>query len=208
MAPGLPWRDRRKRENGGRRLVSPIRRSKRHPLGRPRASCARRCSRLARLAGRHRRRSAGARSLRRARARWPSRRSPRGVARAVLVERDRRGARRDRAPKRGGTPDRRRSPANVVRGDAAAFVTGPAPAEAPFDLVLADPPLRRPRRRDRRGSSTLSGSPGWLFTRRDTGHRAAPWEPGSPWKRGSERAGNAASAIRSSSSPRRLTRRP
>jgi 16S rRNA (guanine966-N2)-methyltransferase len=61
----------------------------------------------------------------------------RGAARAVFVERDRTAvAVIERNLATLGFDDA----ARVARGDAAGFVAGPAPREAPFDLVFADPP--------------------------------------------------------------------
>jgi 16S rRNA (guanine966-N2)-methyltransferase len=60
----------------------------------------------------------------------------RGASRAVLVERDRDAlAAIDTNLERTGV-----GPARVLRGDVGAVVGGPPPAEAPFDVVLADPP--------------------------------------------------------------------
>ena len=82
----------------------------------------------------------------------------RGAARAVLVERDRRAL---DAIEANVEHTGFGAIARVVRGDVAAFVTGPAPAEAPFDLVLADPPYGVP---DAEIDELLHalGSPGWL----------------------------------------------
>ena len=61
-------------------------------------------------------------------------------------------------------PDRREGfadEARVVRSDVAAFLDGPPPPEAPFDLVFADPPYDV-------GAEALGalvehlGAPGWL----------------------------------------------
>ena len=61
----------------------------------------------------------------------------RGAERAVLVERDRRALEAiDTNVEHTGFGDR----ARVVRADVAAFLDAPPPPEAPFDLVLADPP--------------------------------------------------------------------
>jgi len=61
----------------------------------------------------------------------------RGAARAVLVERDRRAldAIEANVEHTGFGAETR-----VVRGDVVAFLAAPPPPEAPFDLVLADPP--------------------------------------------------------------------
>ncbi len=61
----------------------------------------------------------------------------RGAARAVLVERERNAASIvTENVATVGFADR----ARVLRDDAARFVAGPRPREAPFDLVFADPP--------------------------------------------------------------------
>jgi 16S rRNA (guanine966-N2)-methyltransferase len=61
----------------------------------------------------------------------------RGADRAVLVEVDRRALEAiDANVEHTGFGDR----ARVVRADVAAFLDVPAPPEAPFDLVLVDPP--------------------------------------------------------------------
>jgi 16S rRNA (guanine966-N2)-methyltransferase len=60
----------------------------------------------------------------------------RGAALAVLVERDREALIAIAA----NLEATGMAPARVVRGDVAAVLGGPPPPEAPFDLVLADPP--------------------------------------------------------------------
>jgi 16S rRNA (guanine966-N2)-methyltransferase len=65
----------------------------------------------------------------------------RGAARAVFVESDRAAAATvEENLERCGFADRSR----VVRGGVEAFLRAPAPSEAPFTLVLADPPYGVP----------------------------------------------------------------
>jgi 16S rRNA (guanine966-N2)-methyltransferase len=60
----------------------------------------------------------------------------RGAAGAVLVERDREAL----AAIAANLEATGMGPARVLRGDVAAVVARPPPAEGPFDVVLADPP--------------------------------------------------------------------
>ena len=82
----------------------------------------------------------------------------RGAVRAVLVERDRHALEAIVTNvERTGFADR----ARVVRADVAAFLDAPPPPEAPFDLVLADPPYDV----DAAAIEALVehlGAPGWL----------------------------------------------
>jgi 16S rRNA (guanine966-N2)-methyltransferase len=82
----------------------------------------------------------------------------RGAEQAVLVERDRRALEAIEANvEHTGFADE----ARVVRSDVAAFLDGPPPPEAPFDLVFADPPYDV-------GAEAIAalvehlGAPGWL----------------------------------------------
>jgi 16S rRNA (guanine966-N2)-methyltransferase len=61
----------------------------------------------------------------------------RSAARAVFVERDRSAV---DALRRNLSVTGTASTASVVTADAAAFLSGPPPADAPFDLVFCDPP--------------------------------------------------------------------
>ena len=82
----------------------------------------------------------------------------RGAARAVLVERDR------RALDAIGTNVEHTgfgARARVVRSDVAVFLADPAPPEAPFDLVLADPPYDVTTREIQTLVERLA-EPGWL----------------------------------------------
>jgi 16S rRNA (guanine966-N2)-methyltransferase len=82
----------------------------------------------------------------------------RGAEQAVLVERDRRALEAIEANVgHTGFADR----ARVVRSEVVAFLDGPPPPEAPFDLVFADPPYDV-------GAAAIEalvedlGAPGWL----------------------------------------------
>ncbi len=82
----------------------------------------------------------------------------RGAERAVLVERDRAALHAITTNVTTLGLDER---ARVVASDVARFLAGPPPAEAPFDLVVADPPYDAP---DPAVTAMLEalGAPGWL----------------------------------------------
>ena len=100
----------------------------------------------------------------------------RGASRAVFVERDRRGARRDRARTSTTLGFGDRGPGRA-RPTSAAFLAGPPPPEAPFDLVFADPPYDTAdddgRRRvvDALGGAGLARADGASVVRRAAGRR-------------------------------------
>jgi 16S rRNA (guanine966-N2)-methyltransferase len=82
----------------------------------------------------------------------------RGAARAVLVERDRSALHAIGENLRALALDDR---ARVAPADVARFLAGMPPAEAPFGLVVADPPYDTPGERVTALFGALS-APGWL----------------------------------------------
>ncbi len=82
----------------------------------------------------------------------------RGARRALLIDRDQSAL---EAIGRNLATTGLAPVARVARGDAVTFVGGAAPAEAPFDLVFADPPYDMPADAVAAMLSALS-APGWL----------------------------------------------
>lgn len=82
----------------------------------------------------------------------------RGAARAVLVDRDRRAI---EAIETNVQHTGFRAQARVVRAEVTAFLDAPPPPEAPFDLVLADPPYAASADEIKAVLARLT-APGWL----------------------------------------------
>lgn len=82
----------------------------------------------------------------------------RGAARAVLVDKDVTAV---EAIRRNLAATRLRDRGRVWRSSVSAFLAGPPPPEAPFDLVLLDPPYAATEGEVERALASLAGA-GWL----------------------------------------------